>query len=306
MTCPILVRPDPTAASEPMRLTPGQAGWEHLGFRALDLAAGARAEHDGTGVEAAIVVLAGRVRVVSGDRAWELGSRLAVFDGRPDSLYLPPGHGAAIEALGAAQIAICTAVASPPSPIGASQASQASQTSQGSRADPALLAEPRRIPPQDVRVEVRGGRNATRIIHHILEPEFPAHKLMVVEVFTPSGNWSSYPPHKHDEHHLPDEADLEEIYYYRIDRPEGFAIQRVYTDDGRLDETLTVRDGDLVRVPEGYHPVVAPPGYHVYYLNALAGSARTMAATDDPDLAWVRGPWGSPELPGALAPLARG
>jgi 5-deoxy-glucuronate isomerase len=147
------------------------------------------------------------------------------------------------------------------------------------------------ITPADIEVEIRGGGNATRQINKIIRPEFEAHRLLIVEVYTPSGNWSSYPPHKHDVHNPPAEVDLEEIYYYRIDRPEGYAIQRVYTDDRRLDETLTVRDGELVKVPEGYHPVVAAHGYNVYYLNALAGSARSMAAADDPDYMWVRDTW---------------
>ncbi len=125
----------------------------------------------------------------------------------------------------------------------------------------------------------------------LIKPEFPAHRLLIVEVYTPSGNWSSYPPHKHDVHNPPGEVDLEEIYYYRIDRPEGYAIQKVYTPDRRLDETLTVRDGEMVLIPEGYHPVVAAHGYNVYYLNALAGSARSMAASDDPDYLWVRETW---------------
>ena len=114
----------------------------------------------------------------------------------------------------------------------------------------------------------------------------------MVEVITPAGNWSSYPPHKHDVHNPPTEVDQEEIYYYRIDhrngRPEGYAVQKVYTGDGRIDETLTVRDGELVLIPEGYHPVVAAHGYNAYYLNALAGSARSLAASDDPNYAWVR------------------
>jgi 5-deoxy-glucuronate isomerase len=122
---------------------------------------------------------------------------------------------------------------------------------------------------------------------------------LIVEVYTPAGNWSSYPPHKHDVHNPPHEVDLEEIYYYRVRRPEGYAIQKVYTPNRRIDATLTVRDGELVRVPEGYHPVVAAHGYDVYYLNALAGSARSMAASDDPDYAWVRGEWREqdPRLP---------
>jgi 5-deoxy-glucuronate isomerase len=157
----------------------------------------------------------------------------------------------------------------------------------------------RLVSPSEVPVEIRGGGNATRQINHMILPGFAAHRLLVCEVYTPSGNWSSYPPHKHDVHAPPGEVDLEEIYYYRIDRPEGYAIQRVYTHDRRLDATLTVRDGQLVLIPEGYHPVVAAHGYNVYYLNVLAGSARSMAASDDPDYAWVRQTWTSkdPRLP---------
>ena len=157
----------------------------------------------------------------------------------------------------------------------------------------------RLITPEDIEVEIRGAGNATRQINKIIRPEFAADRLLVVEVYTPSGNWSSYPPHKHDVHNPPGEVDLEEIYYYRIDRPEGYAIQRVYTRDHRLDATVTVRDGELVLIPEGYHPVVAAHGYNVYYLNALAGSARSMAASDDPDYAWVRQTWTTkdPRLP---------
>jgi 5-deoxy-glucuronate isomerase len=115
-------------------------------------------------------------------------------------------------------------------------------------------------------------------------------------VYTPSGNWSSYPPHKHDEHRLGQngallEADLEEVYFYKIDRPEGYAIQRVYTQDGRLDETMIARNNDLVFVPEGYHPVVAAHGYTAYYLNFLAGSAQSLANSDDPDHAWIKAAW---------------
>jgi len=161
----------------------------------------------------------------------------------------------------------------------------------------------RLIAPEEIEVEIRGGANATRQINHILKPDFPAQRLLLVEVYTPSGNWSSYPPHKHDFHQPPDEVDLEEIYYYKIDRPEGYAIQRVYTTDGRIDQTLTVRDGELVLIPEGYHPVVAAHGYNVYYLNALAGSARSMAASDDPNYAWVRQSWKEPD---PRVPLVRG
>ena len=127
---------------------------------------------------------------------------------------------------------------------------------------------------------------------------------MVVEVYTPSGNWSSYPPHKHDEHRVDSqgnllEADLEEIYFYKIDRPEGFAYQRIYTPDGRIDDLVLARDSCAVLSPEGYHPVVSAPGYTTYYLNFLAGSAQSLAATDDPQYTWVKDTWVAqdPRLP---------
>jgi 5-deoxy-glucuronate isomerase len=151
------------------------------------------------------------------------------------------------------------------------------------------------IPGASMRVEVRGSGNATRQITHIIPPEFAAHRLLVVEVSTPAGNWSSYPPHKHEVERLPIENDLEEVYAYRFAAPEGFGVQRLYTRDGSLDETWTVRDGDVVLVPRGYHPFCAAHGYHGYYLNALAAEQRSMAAEDDPDLAWTRDTWADME-----------
>ena len=202
------------------------------------------------------------------------GKRPNVFSGLPYTLYLPVSTEFELTAETECDIAFCYCRAE--------------------ERHPAKL-----VPPGSVTVEIRGGGNATRQINHIIRPSFAAHRLLVCEVFTPGGNWSSYPPHKHDVHNPPGEVDLEEIYYYRIDRPEGYAIQRVYTSDRRLDATLTVRDGELVLIPEGYHPVVAAHGYNVYYLNALAGTARSMAASDDPDYAWVRSTWTSqdPRLP---------
>jgi 5-deoxy-glucuronate isomerase len=161
----------------------------------------------------------------------------------------------------------------------------------GARADAAL--EPRLVTPDDVEIEVRGSGNATRQINHIIKPDFPAQRLLVVEVFTPAGNWSSYPPHKHDEDHPPGEVVLEEVYYYRTDvEPEGaFAVQRLYSPQHGTDLTETVRDGDLMLVPHGYHTTAAAHGYDLYYLNALAGDRRSMAASDDPALAWIRPAW---------------
>ncbi len=142
--------------------------------------------------------------------------------------------------------------------------------------------EPRLITPKDVSSSLRGGENASRQIVDIIRPDFPADRLIVVEVYTPGGNWSSYPPHKHDVHNPPTEVDLDEIYYYRIADPRGFAFQNLYNPRTSRDVTLKLHDGDAVLVRDGYHPVVAGPGYNVYYLNFLAGTSRTMAVTEDP------------------------
>lgn len=250
-------------------------GFEYLAFQNLKLGARGQYEAETEDDELGIVLLGGRCSVESSRGEWlDFGARAHVFDGKPYTLYLPPHTRFRISTKTGGDLALCYA-----------------------KADQEY--EPRLVTPEQVRVEIRGGGNATRQINHMITPEFPAHRLLIVEVYTPAGNWSSYPPHKHDVHNPPHEVDLEEIYYYRVRRPEGYAIQKVYTADRRIDATLTVRDGELVRVPEGYHPVVAAHGYDVYYLNALAGSARSMAASDDPYYAWVRGEWREqdPRLP---------
>ena len=242
-------------------------GMEFLSFAVRRLSAGESFSESLGGLELAIVVLGGRCAVASDKGEWtSIGGRRNVFDGMPWTLYLPIETTYTLTAQTDCEVAFCY--------------------SQAEQAHPAKL-----VRPEEVGVEIRGGGNATRQINAMLPPNFPAHRLLVVEVYTPAGNWSSFPPHKHDVHNPPGEVDLDEIYYYKIDRPEGFAIQKVYTADRRLDETITVRDGELVMVPEGYHPVVAAHGYNVYYLNVLAGSARSMAASDDPDYAWARQSW---------------
>jgi 5-deoxy-glucuronate isomerase len=191
-----------------------------------------------------------------------------VFNGLPYALYLPINTGFSVTAETDCELAFCFCPAE--------------------QAHPAHL-----ITHDEVEVEVRGGGNATRQINHILKPEFPAHRLLVVEVYTPSGNWSSYPPHKHDEERGDAEAVLEETYYFRTraEPPGAFGVQRLYSPRHGLDLTATVRDGDLLLVPHGYHTTAAAHGYDLYYLNALAGDRRTMQAADDPDLAWVRPAW---------------
>jgi len=242
-------------------------GFEFLSFSAKRLKPGGRVCADTASRELGLVVLGGTCSVESSQGSWKsVGRRPNVFSGMPYALYLPISTQFEVTADTQCDLAFCYAKAS-------------------------VYFDPKLVTPADVEVEIRGAANATRQINKIIRPEFAADRLLIVEVYTPGGNWSSYPPHKHDVHNLPAEADLEELYYYRIDRPEGYAIQKVYTRDRRLDHTLTVRDGELVRVPEGYHPVVAAHGYNVYYLNALAGSARSMAASDDPDYEWVRSLW---------------
>ena len=242
-------------------------GFEYLAFQVKKLAPGERYAGDTGGNVLGVVILGGICSVKSSRGEWmHIGGRTSVFEGFPYTLYLPIGSSFTITAETDCDLAFCY-----------------------SRAEDVFPAH--LVTPDEVGVEIRGGGNATRQINSMLPPSFPAHRLIVVEVFTPAGNWSSFPPHKHDVHNPPGEVDLEEIYYYRVERPEGFAVQKVYTADHRIDETLTVRDGELVLVPEGYHPVAAAHGYNVYYLNALAGSARSLAASDDPDYAWVKSGW---------------
>jgi 5-deoxy-glucuronate isomerase len=245
-----------------------RAGWEFTGLTVVKLGAGERWERETGSDEVALVPLGGRCAIESGDQSWTIGERANVFAGQPWALYLPRESAFAVTAEAPLELAVCAA-----------------------RAERRL--EPKLVTPAEVKVEIRGAGNAARQINHIVEPSFPADRLLVVEVFTPSGNWSSYPPHKHDVHDMPREADLEEIYYYRIDPPDGFALQRLYTADGQTDAAYVIHDGDLLLVPEGYHTFAVPQGYTGYYLNVLAGDepVRTMQPSDDPAYAWLRQTW---------------
>ena len=260
--------PSVNEVSKLITVGPEEAGWEFCSLTVLSLPPGTTWEGETGKDEVALVPLSGNCAVRSGDQEWLIGGRASVFAGPASSLYLPIGCDYTITASRQSEIAIC-----------------------GARAERSF--PPKLIAADDVAVEIRGAGNAARQINHIIKPEFPAHRLLVVEVFTPSGNWSSYPPHKHDIQQMPAEADLEEIYYYRIDPADGFALQRLYTGDGRIDQAWTIRDGDLLLVPEGYHAFAVAHGYTGYYLNILAGSdpVRTMQPADDPAYAWVRSTW---------------
>ena len=266
----LLLRPNRVdgESGELIAVTPEQAGWEYTSLIVRRLAPGEHWSYETGPDEVVLVPLGGRCQVAARGQEWRLGQRSNVFAGPPWALYLPCQSALDVTAEGPLELAVC-----------------------GTRAEEPH--EPVLIRPEDGTVEIRGAGNAARQINHIVKPDFPAHRLLVVEVITPSGNWSSYPPHKHDVSDLPREADLEEIYYYRIEPPDGFAFQRLYTADGRLDETWVIHDGDLLLVPEGYHTFAVAHGYTGYYLNVLAGNeaVRTMQPTDDPVLGWVRSTW---------------
>jgi 5-deoxy-glucuronate isomerase len=259
---------------------PGSADWRYLSFRVDRLHDGENFTRNTGGEEIALVPLGGRCAVDTGGERYELGGRASVFDGMPWALYLPRDTEYAMTALGDVEVAVS-----------------------GALADERL--EPRLVTPDHVEIEVRGSGNATRQINHILKPEFPAQRLLVVEVFTPAGNWSSYPPHKHDTDDPPREVDLDEVYYFRFRDRAGYGFQRVYTQ--RRDETVRVTHGDVVAVRDGYHPFVTAHGYDAYYLNVLAGSRRSMAATDDPAHARFRRHWPPPDprLPMVPPPAGR-
>jgi 5-deoxy-glucuronate isomerase len=244
-------------------VTPQTAGWRYVGFEVYRLTRGTSLEFPTDGREACVVVLTGRADVAFGESEWRgVGSRQSVFEGPPDAVYTPPGGTLVIVAAGDdCEVALCWAPAK-----------------QGKEA--------RLIKSAEVKPFKRGSGKTERTIHNILMEDRPAESLLVTEVLTPGGNWSSYPPHKHDTDNLPLESYLEETYYHRTARPKGFALQMVYTDDRSLDEALQVRDGDVVLVPRGYHPVVAGPGYDLYYLNVMAGPRRRWLVTTDPDHRW--------------------
>jgi 5-deoxy-glucuronate isomerase len=271
-----LHRPAGTLAGDGLlvRLTPEDAGWAYCGLRVVELAPGGTLELDCAGEEVAVLPLRGSLEVLldgeafAGER-YELAGRDSVFSGVSDWCYLPMGISARLVSAAGCLVALPSARAT-------------------RRLDPVLVTS------RDVPVEVRGAGPATRQVNNFMAPEvFPgADKLMCVEVLTPDGNWSSYPPHRHDD--SPEcPVSNEEIYYFAVERG-GFGLHRTYTPDGSIDEQAVVRDGDVFVIPRGYHgPTVAAPGYPLYYLNVLAGpgATRSMAFCDDPAHAWVRDSW---------------
>lgn len=257
---------------DPVAITPQVAGWRYTGLRVVRLGPGEVRRLDTGTREMLVLPLRGGCTVEVEGRRHTLEGRTGVLEGISDFAYLPLGCQALVASPVGAEIAIPWAEAERRFP-------------------------PAYVPARDVAVETRGAGSATRQINNLFVAGGPpAHRLVVVEVLTPGGNWSSYPPHKHDDATTTGEAELEEIYYFRIPGPGGFGLHRTYTADRSIDETVLIRDGDVFLVPRGYHgPCVAPPEYPMYYLNVLAGAsdARSLGFSDDPAYAWIRRSWAS-------------
>lgn len=259
-----------------LEVTPESAGWDFISFQARRLSAYKEWSFDSGGNELAIILLNGAISVRSSRGSWPGLERKDVWTSAATALYLP-------------RDTEFTIVADRPSEFAVTWVPTDEDH------------EPWLIQPKNVPISIRGGDNVSRQINDLLPPGSPVHRLVLVEVYTPSGNWSSYPPHKHDVHieaqdgHLV-EADLEEIYFYKIDKPDGYAYQRVYTDENSplhqagypIDALVRAQNNCAVLIPEGYHPVVSAPGYTIYYLNVLAGSAQSLANQDDPHHSWIK------------------
>ncbi len=268
----------PYESGELIGFTRQEAGWDWMDFSVRRLRKGEQLALRTQAQEMALVMLGGECVMDWGQGAQRAGERKSVFEGLPYTLYLPAGHKVAITAVTDCEIAEC-------------------------RVPSIAEKEPRLILPSEVVSGLRGGENSSRQVVDVIGPDFPADRLIVFEVYTPGGNWSSYPPHKHDVDNLPQESDMDEIYYYRMRDPQGYALQNLYNHATQRDEVIKVHDGDAVLVRDGFHPVVAGPGYDTYYLNFLAGTSRTLAVTEDSTHAWLRSTWKQPD---ARLPMVRG
>ena len=246
-------------------VTPEEAGWGYVGFGLYRLRPGESAAEKTGETEVILVLVEGRADISGGGKAFgELGDRMNVFERKPPHcVYVPAGSDWTAKATTECTLAVCTAPAKPG-------------------------REAAVIGPEGLSLNTRGKDANTRYIFPIaMEERDVADSLLVTEVFTPAGNWSSYPPHRHDEDNFPDMTYLEETYYHRLNPAQGFGFQRVFTEDGSLDETMAVSDHDLVLVPKGHHPCGAPYGYEMYYLNVMAGPIRKWRFKNHPDHDWI-------------------
>ncbi len=255
-------KPDETGCIH--HITPESANWGYVGFDLYELQSGQSVSRETMNREICLVMVTGTATVeADGQTFTNIGGRHSVFDDiAPHAVYVPAGSSFDVTAESDLTLGICSAP--------------------GRTKRPARL-----IAPEDMGRETRGTGTNVRHVCNILPDTDVADSLLVVEVITPGGNWSSYPPHRHDTDDLPRQSSLEETYYHRLNPSQGFAFQRVYTDDRSLDETMSVEDGDVVMVPKGYHPVGAPHGYDLYYLNVMAGPVREWKFQNDPDHDWI-------------------
>lgn len=243
-------------------ITPASAGWRYVGFSLYRLREGEEASEATGARETILVVVEGKADIHAAGQDWGLlGQRMSVFErSPPHCLYVPNGQNWRARAKTDCTIAVCSAP--------------------GKGNYPA-----RRLGPENITLTQRGEGPNTRFINNIaMEAEDVADSLLVTEVFTPAGNWSSYPSHRHDEDDFPRITYLEETYYHRINPANGWALQRVYTDDGTLDESMAVKDGDVALVPRGHHPCGAPHGFELYYLNVMAGPRRNWRFVAAPEV----------------------
>lgn len=285
MTSQLLIRHGSCRdAHDAVVITPEAAGWNYTGLRVIELAPGEMQTWRSSDDEQLVLPLEGSCTIRADAREFALEGRVNPFAGPTDCLYVRPG----------VRIELC-------SPTGGTFAiPSARATTDGAPVE--------YLPSETVPVEVRGAGSATRLLNNIFAPDRgAAQRLVAVEVITPEGNTSSYPPHKHDAS-VNGEAELEEIYYFRFRSRDAFGLHATYSADGSLDEAVRVRDGDVFLVPRGYHgPCVALPGYDMYYLNVLAGPGpgRSLAFSDDPAYAWIRESWRSQVIDPRVISMAR-
>ena len=263
MPSKLLVKPS-KKSGKVISVTPKSAKWKYVGHDVWNLAPGKIAKGMEDKRETCIVFISGKGKVkVDGKDFGSVGERMSVFEGKPWSVFVPPRAKWSVTATTDCVINICTAPA------------------KGKHG--AFV-----IAPEELKIETRGSGSNTRYVCNILPEQDPrAESLLVVEVITPNGCTSSYPSHKHDKNNLPHESLLEETYYHRLNPPQGFAFQRVYTDDRKLDESMAVEDGNIVMVPKGYHPCATIHGYDLYYLNVMAGPVRIWKFNNAKEHEWL-------------------
>jgi 5-deoxy-glucuronate isomerase len=255
---------DPAKDGCTQKITPANAGWDYVGFEAYELEAGQTLSLPSSDLEMCLVLIAGKATVKTDSASFEnIGDRMDPFERKkPYAVYVSPTENCEVKALTKLELAVCKA------------------PGKGTYAT-------RLIEPTSIDAEARGHGNNKRYVHNILPDYAAADSLLVVEVYTDEGCTSSYPSHKHDQSNEPHETYLEETYYHRLNPSQGFCMQRVYTDDRSLDESMAVYNKDVVKAPKGYHPVATLAGYNSYYLNVMAGPSRKWLFTWEKDHQWI-------------------